>query len=200
MTMQYSTWTGVTYDIMRVARYVRCVIIYSGHYNASFLQDPGEQFERGLFLGTRVAERDFFLHQAAPGMRVVSSPIHSQADIAPKACVRRRAILSVMANPNCPDKESAERAVNEVWESCFNDTRPFDEVSQTLLVCSPIFTKVSRYIRLYISCATCGTIILSGLHAATAAQQGPYEWSSALQSTVSFLKGKLAIMVSGTTV
>jgi mitochondrial inner membrane protease ATP23 len=35
-------------------------------------------------------------------------------------------LLSVMANPNCQDKESAERAVNEVWESCFNDTRPFD--------------------------------------------------------------------------
>ena len=39
--------------------------------------------------------------------------------------------MSVMANPNCPDKESAERAVNEVWESCFNDTRPFDEVGLT---------------------------------------------------------------------
>ncbi|KAI9452334.1 metalloprotease ATP23 [Russula earlei] len=34
-----------------------------------------------------------------------------------QACVRRRAVLS-----------TAERAVNEVWESCFNDTRPFDEV------------------------------------------------------------------------
>jgi len=45
-----------------------------------------------------------------------------------QACVRRRAVLSVMANPNCPDKASAERAVNEVWESCFNDTRPFDEI------------------------------------------------------------------------
>ena len=39
--------------------------------------------------------------------------------------------MSVMANPNCPDKESAERAVNEVWGSCFNDTRPFDEVRLT---------------------------------------------------------------------
>lgn len=32
------------------------------------------------------------------------------------------------ANPACPDDATAERAVNEVWESCFNDTRPFDEV------------------------------------------------------------------------
>ena len=48
-----------------------------------------------------------------------------------QTCVRRRAVMSVMANPNCPDKESAERAVNEVWESCFNDTRPFDEVRLT---------------------------------------------------------------------
>ena len=48
-----------------------------------------------------------------------------------KACVRRRAVLSVRANPACPDEETAERAVNEVWESCFNDTRPFDEVRYT---------------------------------------------------------------------
>ncbi|KAH7886436.1 peptidase M76 family-domain-containing protein [Phlebopus sp. FC_14] len=45
-----------------------------------------------------------------------------------QTCVRRRAILSVRANPGCPDEAAAERAVNEVWESCFNDTRPFDEV------------------------------------------------------------------------
>lgn len=45
-----------------------------------------------------------------------------------QACVRRRAILSVRANPKCPDEAAAARAVNEVWESCFNDTRPFDEV------------------------------------------------------------------------
>jgi mitochondrial inner membrane protease ATP23 len=45
-----------------------------------------------------------------------------------QACVRRRAVESVMANPVCPDRETAEKAVNEVWESCFSDTRPFDEV------------------------------------------------------------------------
>jgi hypothetical protein len=44
-------------------------------------------------------------------------------------CVRRRAVLSVRANPACPDEATAQRAVNEVWESCFSDTRPFDEVS-----------------------------------------------------------------------
>ncbi|RDX51921.1 hypothetical protein OH76DRAFT_1400822 [Lentinus brumalis] len=43
-------------------------------------------------------------------------------------CVRRRAVLSVRANPACPDQAAAEKAVNEVWESCFNDTRPFDEI------------------------------------------------------------------------
>jgi len=48
--------------------------------------------------------------------------------LASKVCVRRRAILSVAANPNCKSKEEAERVVNEVWESCSNDTRPFDEV------------------------------------------------------------------------
>ncbi|GJJ11926.1 hypothetical protein Clacol_006164 [Clathrus columnatus] len=45
-----------------------------------------------------------------------------------EVCVRRRAILSVAQNPNCPDRQAAETAVNEVWESCFNDTRPFDEM------------------------------------------------------------------------
>lgn len=43
-------------------------------------------------------------------------------------CVKRRAILSVMGNPNCKSKEEATKVVNEVWESCFNDTRPFDEI------------------------------------------------------------------------
>lgn len=42
--------------------------------------------------------------------------------------MRRRAATSVAANAACPDLETAEKIVNEVWESCFNDTRPFDEV------------------------------------------------------------------------
>ncbi|CCC67015.1 hypothetical protein NCAS_0A04570 [Naumovozyma castellii] len=43
-------------------------------------------------------------------------------------CVKRRAVLSVMGNPSCQNKEQAERVVDEVWESCFNDTRPFEEI------------------------------------------------------------------------
>ena len=43
-------------------------------------------------------------------------------------CVRRRAILSVMGRPNCKGKEHAAQVVNEVWDSCFADTRPFDEI------------------------------------------------------------------------
>ncbi|PKI82797.1 Mitochondrial inner membrane protease atp23 [Malassezia vespertilionis] len=43
-------------------------------------------------------------------------------------CARRRAILSVRANPKCADEETAARVVDEVWDSCFNDTRPFDEI------------------------------------------------------------------------
>ncbi|KAG0306704.1 Mitochondrial inner membrane protease atp23 [Dissophora globulifera] len=42
-------------------------------------------------------------------------------------CVKRRAILSVEANPECKSRAAAERAVNAVFESCYNDTRPFDE-------------------------------------------------------------------------
>ena len=43
-------------------------------------------------------------------------------------CVRRRAALSVMARPACKDDVQAAKVVNEVWDSCFNDTRPFDEI------------------------------------------------------------------------
>lgn len=45
-----------------------------------------------------------------------------------QSCIRRRAILSVTANPNCSGPEEAEKAVNTVWLSCFNDTRPFERV------------------------------------------------------------------------
>lgn len=38
------------------------------------------------------------------------------------------------ANPNCKSREQAEQAVNEVWESCWPDTRPFDEVSLSPIV------------------------------------------------------------------
>ncbi|KAI1324876.1 peptidase M76 family-domain-containing protein [Xylariaceae sp. FL0255] len=43
-------------------------------------------------------------------------------------CVRRRAVKSVMARPACKDDVQAVKVVNSVWDSCFSDTRPFDEV------------------------------------------------------------------------
>jgi mitochondrial inner membrane protease ATP23 len=43
-------------------------------------------------------------------------------------CVKRRAALSVRARPQCKDEEQAMNVVNEVWDSCFRDTRPFDEI------------------------------------------------------------------------
>jgi activator of 2-hydroxyglutaryl-CoA dehydratase len=33
----------------------------------------------------------------------------------------------LLAYPACPNEGAAELVVNEVWESCFNDTRPFDK-------------------------------------------------------------------------
>lgn len=45
-----------------------------------------------------------------------------------QSCIKRRAILSVSANPNCKDTQEAEKVVNTVWQSCFNDTRPFERV------------------------------------------------------------------------
>lgn len=43
-------------------------------------------------------------------------------------CVRRRAVQSVMARPTCKDDVQAVKVVNQVWDSCFSDTRPFDEI------------------------------------------------------------------------
>jgi len=43
-------------------------------------------------------------------------------------CVRRRAIISVKGRPSCRDDVHAVKVVNEVWDSCFRDTRPFDEI------------------------------------------------------------------------
>lgn len=40
-------------------------------------------------------------------------------------CVRRRATLSVASRRACKDDVQAARVVNEVFESCFHDTRPF---------------------------------------------------------------------------
>ncbi|EST08573.2 Peptidase M76, ATP23 [Kalmanozyma brasiliensis GHG001] len=46
-----------------------------------------------------------------------------------QTCVKRRAVMSIMANPDCGgDQDKAERVVDEVFESCFGDTRPFDEI------------------------------------------------------------------------
>ncbi|KAG5658932.1 hypothetical protein KAF25_007485 [Fusarium avenaceum] len=43
-------------------------------------------------------------------------------------CVRGRAIQSVMGRSTCKDDVQAAKVVNQVWDSCFSDTRPFDEV------------------------------------------------------------------------
>lgn len=43
-------------------------------------------------------------------------------------CIRRRAVLSVLANPKCASVEEAQKVVDMVWPSCFNDTRPFERV------------------------------------------------------------------------
>ncbi|KAL5720624.1 Mitochondrial inner membrane protease atp23 [Ranunculus cassubicifolius] len=40
-------------------------------------------------------------------------------------CVKRRALLSVMNNPHCSEA-AARDAVEAVWDTCYNDTKPFD--------------------------------------------------------------------------
>ncbi|RPA96024.1 hypothetical protein L873DRAFT_1773754 [Choiromyces venosus 120613-1] len=45
-----------------------------------------------------------------------------------QACVKRRAILSVQNHPKCKDEAEATNIVNQVFDSCFADTRPFSEI------------------------------------------------------------------------
>ncbi|KAI8986594.1 peptidase M76 family-domain-containing protein [Pilobolus umbonatus] len=45
-----------------------------------------------------------------------------------QTCVKRRAVISVALNPHCNSEDEAERAVSSVFDSCFADTRPFDEI------------------------------------------------------------------------
>ncbi|KAL2929182.1 Mitochondrial inner membrane protease ATP23 [Bienertia sinuspersici] len=40
-------------------------------------------------------------------------------------CVKRRVIKSVMGNPYCSET-AAKEAMESVWDTCYNDTRPFD--------------------------------------------------------------------------
>ncbi|KAL8474586.1 hypothetical protein ACS0TY_031152 [Phlomoides rotata] len=40
-------------------------------------------------------------------------------------CVRRRVMKSVTANPYCSET-AAKDAMEAVWDSCYNDTKPFD--------------------------------------------------------------------------
>ncbi|KAJ3319770.1 Mitochondrial inner membrane protease atp23 [Blyttiomyces sp. JEL0837] len=53
---------------------------------------------------------------------------HMEDTMAHEACVRRRAILSVKQNPSCQGEGVAEDAVRAVWDSCFKDTAPYDEI------------------------------------------------------------------------
>jgi hypothetical protein len=43
-------------------------------------------------------------------------------------CVRRRAVLSTAMNPACESKAHAVEAVDAVFQTCFNDHRPFEDI------------------------------------------------------------------------
>lgn len=45
-----------------------------------------------------------------------------------QACVRRRAVLSVMLHPKCESKKHAEEVVDKVFSRCFADTEPYDRI------------------------------------------------------------------------
>lgn len=43
-------------------------------------------------------------------------------------CVKRIATLSVIGHPACKSREQAEAVVDDVFRSCFNDTRPYESI------------------------------------------------------------------------
>jgi inner membrane protease ATP23 len=45
-----------------------------------------------------------------------------------KECVKRRAALSVAQNRHCESKEQAAAAVEQVFDTCYNDVEPFGSV------------------------------------------------------------------------
>jgi inner membrane protease ATP23 len=88
-------------------------------------KDSSGQLERRLPLYASVG-RHGLVRRLLSGLSDV--PLDGYAHVTGQKCVRRRAVESVLMSPNCPNREAAERAVNEVWQSCWPDTRPFDEV------------------------------------------------------------------------
>ncbi|KAL1812255.1 hypothetical protein ACET3Z_022320 [Daucus carota] len=40
-------------------------------------------------------------------------------------CIKRRVMKSLVNNPNCPEA-AANDAMEAVWDTCYNDTQPFD--------------------------------------------------------------------------
>jgi inner membrane protease ATP23 len=44
-----------------------------------------------------------------------------------KECVKRRALIGLAAAPHCQGAAGKE-ALNKVWDKCFADTAPFDEI------------------------------------------------------------------------
>jgi len=45
-------------------------------------------------------------------------------------CLKRRARLSVQANPSCASEQQARAAVDAVFDECSKDTRPFDSADE----------------------------------------------------------------------
>jgi mitochondrial inner membrane protease ATP23 len=43
-------------------------------------------------------------------------------------CVKRRATLSITNGTDVKDLREAAKIVDSVWDSCFADTRPFDDI------------------------------------------------------------------------
>lgn len=42
-------------------------------------------------------------------------------------CIRRRSIKSLSINPGCKSRDHIESTLDQVWDTCYKDTKPFDK-------------------------------------------------------------------------
>ncbi|KAL4367206.1 hypothetical protein GQ457_05G010980 [Hibiscus cannabinus] len=75
------------------------------------------EIRAGLLSGDCDMKQELMRHLRAGGLM----KIRGQG----QECLKRRVMLSVTANPFCSEK-AAKAAMESVWDTCYNDTKPFD--------------------------------------------------------------------------
>jgi hypothetical protein len=74
-----------------------------------------------------VARAGNCLYSSDPSPSCSSLPVHP-CMYSLQACVRRRAVISVMSNVSCSGIEEAKAAVDDIFDRCYADTEPFGAI------------------------------------------------------------------------